>query len=212
MLSLLAVNRWSPIVRSFINSDRLLMTSRPMQNSTCRTLQKEKENCPKIFQLNRFNKSVVFPFDICLVIVLKLYFILFLGIGFGFIYLPAVVTVGYYFEKKRAFATGLAVCGSGVGTFLMTPFVQYLLGRYDWRGTVLILSGVVLNCACFGALFRPLQATQPKKPAEEVIIEEKPTLLQRIKMYREERRDSLEVVPSEGLHFSVSLPEVNNKH
>lgn len=35
------------------------------------------------------------------------------GVGFGFIYLPAIVTVGYYFEKKRAFATGIAVCGSG---------------------------------------------------------------------------------------------------
>jgi len=35
------------------------------------------------------------------------------GVGFGFIYLPAIVTVGYYFETKRAFATGIAVCGSG---------------------------------------------------------------------------------------------------
>ena len=35
------------------------------------------------------------------------------GIGFGWIYLPAIVTVGYYFDTKRAFATGIAVCGSG---------------------------------------------------------------------------------------------------
>ena len=35
------------------------------------------------------------------------------GIGFGFVFLPAIVTVGYYFEKRRAFATGIAVCGSG---------------------------------------------------------------------------------------------------
>ena len=40
------------------------------------------------------------------------------GIGFGLIYLPAVVCVGYYFESKRALATGIAVCGSGVGTFV----------------------------------------------------------------------------------------------
>lgn len=38
---------------------------------------------------------------------------LFAGIGFGLIYLPAVVCVGYYFESKRALATGIAVCGSG---------------------------------------------------------------------------------------------------
>lgn len=140
--------------------------------------------------------------------------IYFLGIGFGFIYLPAVVTVGYYFEKKRAFATGLAVCGSGVGTFLMAPFVQYLLGRYDWRGTLLVLSGVILNCICFGALFRPLQASAPEYSKEEVIVEEKPPLLERIKMYREERRASLDVVGNGATHFSLpyqSLPEVSVK-
>ena len=36
-------------------------------------------------------------------------------------YLPSIVIVGYYFDKKRAFATGLAVCGSGIGTFLFAP-------------------------------------------------------------------------------------------
>lgn len=35
------------------------------------------------------------------------------GIGYGFIYLPAIVMVASYFEEKRAFATGIAVCGSG---------------------------------------------------------------------------------------------------
>ena len=35
------------------------------------------------------------------------------GLGFGLIYLPAIVSVSMYFEKRRAFATGIAVCGSG---------------------------------------------------------------------------------------------------
>jgi MFS family permease len=46
----------------------------------------------------------------------------FLGIGFGFIYLPAIVVVSQYFESKRALATGIAVAGSGFGTFVM-PYV-----------------------------------------------------------------------------------------
>lgn len=37
------------------------------------------------------------------------------GVGYGFMYLPAVVMVGYYFESKRSLATGISVCGSGVG-------------------------------------------------------------------------------------------------
>lgn len=28
------------------------------------------------------------------------------GIGMGLVYLPSIVMVGYYFEKKRAIATG----------------------------------------------------------------------------------------------------------
>ncbi len=35
------------------------------------------------------------------------------GMGFGLMYLPSIVIVGYYFDKKRAFATGVATCGSG---------------------------------------------------------------------------------------------------
>ena len=47
------------------------------------------------------------------------------GLGFGLIYLPAIVSVSIYFEKKRAFATGIAVCGSGLGTFLLSPFTKW---------------------------------------------------------------------------------------
>ena len=37
------------------------------------------------------------------------------GLGFGLIYVPAIVSVGFYFEKKRSIAMGIAVCGSGLG-------------------------------------------------------------------------------------------------
>ena len=43
------------------------------------------------------------------------------------VYLPSIVSVGYYFEKKRALATGIAVCGSGIGTFIFAPLSEYLL-------------------------------------------------------------------------------------
>ena len=69
------------------------------------------------------------------------------GIGFGMIYLPAIVSVGYYFEKKRALATGIAVCGSGFGTFVFAPVAAMLLEAFDWKGANLILAGLILNCA-----------------------------------------------------------------
>ena len=57
-------------------------------------------------------------------IFLNIFVCFFLGMGFGLIYLPAIVCVSMYFEKKRAFATGIAVCGSGIGTFIMAPVSQ----------------------------------------------------------------------------------------
>lgn len=78
------------------------------------------------------------------------------GFGFGLIYLPAVVAVGYYFETKRSLATGIAVCGSGFGTFTFAPLANLLLEHFDWKNANLILAGLILNCAIFGALMRPL--------------------------------------------------------
>lgn len=85
------------------------------------------------------------------------------GIGFGLIYLPAIVSVSYYFSTKRAFATGIAVCGSGMGAFVFAPICQALLSIYDWKGSLLILSGLTLNCMVFGALMRPLESGDDRK-------------------------------------------------
>ncbi|GFG36188.1 hypothetical protein Cfor_06406 [Coptotermes formosanus] len=91
------------------------------------------------------------------------------GIGFGLVYVPAVIAVGFYFEKWRALATGIAVCGSGIGTFLMAPLCTVLIKSYGWRGALLIQAGLILNCAVFGTLFRPLEPT--KVPVESPDIE-----------------------------------------
>uniref|UniRef100_A0A914VY92 Major facilitator superfamily (MFS) profile domain-containing protein n=1 Tax=Plectus sambesii TaxID=2011161 RepID=A0A914VY92_9BILA len=79
-----------------------------------------------------------------------------MGMGFGLMYCPAIVIVTMYFEEKRAFATGIAVCGAGIGTFIFSPLSAWLIEEYTWRGAFLIYAGIVLNCAVCGALFRPL--------------------------------------------------------
>ncbi|XP_074658151.1 monocarboxylate transporter 14-like [Tubulanus polymorphus] len=93
------------------------------------------------------------------------------GLGLGLIYLPAIVSVGQYFEKKRSFATGLAVCGSGVGTFAFAPLIQKLVDEYSWKGATLIMAGLALNCMCFGALFRPIQIPSAAKPTTTATAE-----------------------------------------
>ncbi len=65
------------------------------------------------------------------------------GLAVGMVFTPIVVGVGFYFDKRRALATGIAVCGSGAGTFVFAPLTHWLLETYAIRGTFLILvSGI----------------------------------------------------------------------
>ena len=80
-----------------------------------------------------------------------------LGIGFGMMYLPSIVSVGLYFDKKRSLATGIAVCGSGIGTFIFSPVLEFLSEIYNWRGVLMIVAGIILNGAVCGMLIRPLK-------------------------------------------------------
>lgn len=81
------------------------------------------------------------------------------GFGLSLCYVAAVVIVAYYFDKRRSFATGLSVCGSGIGTFIFAPLTQILIDEYGWRGTTLILSGLFLNMCVCGMLMRDLEWT-----------------------------------------------------
>ena len=64
--------------------------------------------------------------------------------------------VGYYFERRRALATGIACCGSGIGAFMFAPLCNFLLEEYDWKGATWILSGLVLHGFLFSVFYRPL--------------------------------------------------------
>jgi MFS family permease len=69
-----------------------------------------------------------------------------------------------YFEKYRSLATGIAVCGSGLGTFVFAPLTEYLITEFGWRGAILIIAAIVLNCTILGALFRPVPDNRESKP------------------------------------------------
>ncbi|XP_001606934.1 monocarboxylate transporter 13 isoform X1 [Nasonia vitripennis] len=92
------------------------------------------------------------------------------GFGFGLIYLPAIVSVTVYFEKYRSLATGIAVCGSGLGTVVFAPFISYLISVYgSYKSAMMILSAIVLNCVVLGIMFRPLE---PVKSSECIPLKE----------------------------------------
>ncbi|MBN3285581.1 MOT12 protein, partial [Polyodon spathula] len=78
------------------------------------------------------------------------------GIGFALCYTPAIAMVGKYFCKRKSLAYGVAMSGSGIGTFILAPVVQHLIELYSWRGALLLLGGFVANLCVCGALMRPI--------------------------------------------------------
>ena len=94
------------------------------------------------------------------------------GVGLGLLYLPNIVAVSYYFQRRRAFATGVAVCGAGVGCFVFAPLCKYLLTVYAWKSAMLIVSGITLNGVVFGSLLVPLRPlVHYRRPRAKIFVD-----------------------------------------
>ncbi|TRY74853.1 hypothetical protein TCAL_00536 [Tigriopus californicus] len=78
------------------------------------------------------------------------------GLGFGMVYLPSLVICGLYFDKKRALATGIALCGSGTGGLVLLPLSTSLLHHFGWQGAIMCFSGLCLSCFFVSILMRPV--------------------------------------------------------
>lgn len=138
--------------------------------------------------------------------IIMLYFTIGLGtgLGFGLIYLPAIVSVTCYFEKYRSLATGIAVCGSGLGTLVFAPCLESLITNYGWRGAMMISSGIVLNCIVLGILFRPLE---PARPNNNHTLEDSSKIEESVNksnsfIKRQQRSDEM-VDPDNNLKFNL---------
>ncbi|KAM4834881.1 monocarboxylate transporter 1-like [Thomomys bottae] len=78
------------------------------------------------------------------------------GLGLAFNLNPALTIIGKYFFKKRPLANGLAMAGSPVFLSTLAPLNQAFFRFYGWRGSFLILGGLLLNCCVAGSLMRPI--------------------------------------------------------
>ncbi|XP_071351133.1 monocarboxylate transporter 2-like [Trachinotus anak] len=108
-----------------------------------------------------------------------IYIYFFIGIigGFGLaLNLNASLTIiSKYFLVKRPLANGLAMAGSPVFLCLLAPLNQFLLDSFGWRGSLLILGGLILNCCVAGALMRPvIPPSKPSSGSPQKMVEEQP--------------------------------------
>ncbi|WP_321499975.1 MFS transporter [Breoghania sp.] len=74
------------------------------------------------------------------------------GIGGGFIYIPSISLVPCWFKRRRGFATGIALCGVGLGTFAMPLLGEALLVPLGWDGAHVLFAIIALG-VCGGVSF-----------------------------------------------------------
>ena len=70
--------------------------------------------------------------------------------------LPSNSIIPLYFHKRRSLALAIVISGAAVGNFLFPPFFTWLEERMHWRGSLIIISGLMLNIIVCGALVRPV--------------------------------------------------------
>lgn len=78
------------------------------------------------------------------------------GLGLAFNLNPALTMIGKYFYKRRPIANGIAMAGSPVFLSTLAPLNSWLYDEFGWRGSFLILGGLLLNCCVAGSLMRPI--------------------------------------------------------
>lgn len=87
--------------------------------------------------------------------------------------------IGKYFYVKRPIANGIAMAGSPVFLSTLAPINTVLFDKFGWRGSFLILGGLLLNCCVAGSLMRPIGP----KPKPAVKSTERRTVSQTINSF-----------------------------
>lgn len=80
--------------------------------------------------------------------------------GLAMCYIPAYLIISFYFDKNRAFATGIAVSGSGLGLFAIPPIMEMLIREYGLMDACFIFGAISSHMLISACLFRPID-TQP---------------------------------------------------
>ncbi|ETN62895.1 monocarboxylate transporter [Anopheles darlingi] len=98
------------------------------------------------------------------------------GIGVGLATSAAFVALNHYFAKKRGQAVGLSMAGTALGMLIMPQLVRILLELYDFRGAVLVLSGMALHATVGAMLLQPIKWHLREEEVDIEMVEATPAM------------------------------------
>ena len=82
------------------------------------------------------------------------------GLGCGFLFVPSIAIIPYYFSTRKALAQGIAACGSSLGGIIYPILFQNLQTRigFPWATRVMafiILATLIMPIVCMRVRVKP---------------------------------------------------------
>ncbi|XP_047130502.1 monocarboxylate transporter 14 isoform X1 [Hydra vulgaris] len=78
------------------------------------------------------------------------------GLGTSFCYFPAMIVLVPYFDKRLPLVTGIVSSGSGFGTLVLSPFIQWFSHQYGVKNAFLMLAGLHGLVFFAGFVYKPV--------------------------------------------------------
>ncbi|XP_064611529.1 monocarboxylate transporter 13-like [Liolophura sinensis] len=79
------------------------------------------------------------------------------GIGLCLVQMSSAVAIDRHFQQGTAAAMSIAAVGAGIGSLSFPVLLRFLIDYYNWRGALMVFSGVILNALPLGILFVPVK-------------------------------------------------------
>ena len=89
----------------------------------------------------------------------------------NFLMFPTMIVTVEYFDKRRTLALGIASSGSGLGSFVLSPFLSYCFANLSYFETIVLLSGVILQSLIACALCFPAYEVEAADPEYLPLLE-----------------------------------------
>ena len=75
------------------------------------------------------------------------------SVGRSVFLISTAALITRWFEKRQGFAMGLTMAGNGLGPFIFSPLVTWVILRWDWQTAFVMLSLTVSSASVLACLF-----------------------------------------------------------